>query len=622
MYRFFSVIFFLLSVFLRSNSQPLFSEVPFVREGGVVKCTRVVVAFNQNVFPTTRGVTLVDTTRFPVQHQGLRTFLRSLQLRYGTPAIRKTFPNAIWGDTLATSRRTGRRIRVRDLSQNFTFDFPVAVPLDSVLNAFRSLPIVRYAEEPISVRPLVDPNDYFYLQGEQWYLAKIRAPQAWNITTGISSIKIAIIDVRGPLVVSSHEDFQLPEGQNKFVGGDGSTGGTHPVGVAGVAAATTNNGTGIASLGWNTSLLGYYFNENCLDPPNPCEPRYRLPALIDSAANEGADVINFSIGTYDRNGCPAFFESVGDAISKHAADVVFVGAAGNTSIAGCSGGQVPYAHYPAAFPEVIAVSGTDINDDFIESFNYGFFVDCSAPSMNIKTLFAPPNLYTAQGGTSFGAPQVSALAALILSVNSSITPAEVERIIAETADKVDQTQYPYINDPAHPYSTWNSHLGYGRINAYKALSLANGRPNPPTINLSIIYEQGIGYPRLAWNLSAPDIEAFYIWRELTGPGLPGGFQLLVLILRDALGYLATSHTDYTLGMVGSGQYTASYNVVAQDASGYYNSDPSNTVSVNYGNAYKLVVTDPGKRGEFSLHQNHPNPFNHQHESPSIYQLRA
>ncbi len=88
-------------------------------------------------------------------------------------------------------------------------------------------------------------------------------------------------------------------------------------------------------------------------------------------------------------------------------------------------------------------------------------MDVAAPGAEISTTqgydqFSINTIW----GTSFSAPQVSALAASILSLNGSLTPVQVYGIITSTADKVGQVTYT---------NGWNRYLGYGRINAYKAL---------------------------------------------------------------------------------------------------------------------------------------------------------
>ncbi len=440
------------------------------------------MAFNQNVIPTTSGVTFVDTSLFPIQNESVKKLLKNLSIKYGYPIIRKTIPRLVWGDTLVTNKRTGAISSVPDMSQNFRFDFPIPVPLDSVLYLFRKLPIVKYAEEPVAIAPLLTPNDPYF--SSQWNLSRINASPAWDITTGSSNIRVAIIDVSFadlPFNISNHEDFQLPGGGNKFVGGSLNNSSYHARMVAGVIGATTNNNTGIASLGWNTSLLAYHFVEGTAGT--------NLADLIDQAiapVGQGggdADILNFSIttlGMCDGKMCPRAFYVISEAVGRaYASGVIMIAAAGNGEYQGCDpidcSGGLPYQSFPAAYDQwVIAVTATNPSDNFQENWNYGSWVDVAAPGVgdatqyDILSTYAGYSQYVDEAGTSFSAPHVSALAALILALNPSLTPSLVKTIIEQSADKVGQ--YPYVNGR-------NNYLGYGRINAYQALLLAHAYSN-------------------------------------------------------------------------------------------------------------------------------------------------
>ncbi len=445
------------------------SEVPIVLEDGVVKAKRITVSFNENVIPTNRGTSTVDISQYPIINTQVSTLMSALTMRFGTPVIRKSIPSVLWGDTLVLNRRTQQLVRVPEMSQLFTMDFPTLVPLDSVIGLFAALPCVEYAHKPISIVGDIVPNDTYF--PNQWHLnnptndADIDAPEAWDITPGSSSIKIAVIDQSGSLTIQNHQDFQLVGGGNKFVGGDETMGSEHALAVAGLLGATTNNGQGVAGVGWNTSLLGYYFNTNG-------QSNTHLPGLIELAVVETADVINCSFHTVEYHAppinkyCPFDFPSVRNAIANAVASgVVVVAAAGNTSIVGCDEGQVPYSdQYPAAYPNVIGVSATTENDLFNIGYNYGAHVFCAAPGTNIWSTLALPSSYGNVGsGTSASTPIVSGVVSLIFSINPSLTVSQVSNIIQQTADKVGQ--YPYSGGR-------NDYLGYGRVNANKAVKAA------------------------------------------------------------------------------------------------------------------------------------------------------
>jgi len=168
------------------------------------------------------------------------------------------------------------------------------------------------------------------------------------------------------------------------------------------------------------------------------------------------------------------YTAVRDAIQYAIAhNVVVVASAGNNNgilpneQIPCE--DVPYPCYPAQYPDVIAVSASQYNGNFVDGWNYGDFVSVNAPGRTdaYSGLWSTDlnNSYTNDiaktSGTSFSAPQVAALAALIKSINATITPEQIKTILQNTADKIGQ--YFYEDDIR------NLFFGYGRINTYKAL---------------------------------------------------------------------------------------------------------------------------------------------------------
>ena len=125
------------------------------------------------------------------------------------------------------------------------------------------------------------------------------------------------------------------------------------------------------------------------------------------------------------------------------------------------------------------------DNTFVDSWNYGSFISVNAPGRtNSTTGLWSTDLggnYTNDvhktSGTSFSAPQVSALAALIKSLNISLTPDQIKTILESTADKIDAQNHPYDNNGTGR----NNYEGYGRINAYQALLLTSAMLNKSTL---------------------------------------------------------------------------------------------------------------------------------------------
>jgi thermitase len=238
--------------------------------------------------------------------------------------------------------------------------------LAQVIRAFKSSPYVEYAEPNYIAHAFITPNDPYW--SSQWGMTKIEAPAAWDITTGSSDVTIAIVD--------SGVDLFHPDISGKLVSGydfvnDDSTPqddyghGTH---VAGIAAARTNNGTGVAGLSWDAEIMPV----KVLDDYGSGDYQDLANGII-FATNQGADIINLSLG----GSAPS---SVLEDAVKYAHDLecVVVAATGNNNSS---------VSYPARYPDVIAVAATDSNDQKAGFSNYGPEVDVAAPGVGIRSTY-------------------------------------------------------------------------------------------------------------------------------------------------------------------------------------------------------------------------------------------
>ncbi|MCC8981170.1 S8 family serine peptidase [Bradyrhizobium acaciae] len=146
---------------------------------------------------------------------------------------------------------------------------------------------------------------------------------------------------------------------------------------------------------------------------------YVLLRSLDYAVAHGAQIVNMSFaGPKDA--------LIARAVAAAAArDVVLVAAAGN-------GGPTSPPLYPAALPDVIAVSGIDAGDRLMAASNRGSYVALATPGADILVP-VPDGRYQVMSGTSFSAAFVSGIAALVLERNPALKPAEVRRILTGTA---------------------------------------------------------------------------------------------------------------------------------------------------------------------------------------------
>jgi len=331
----------------------------------------------------------------------------------------------------------------------------VRVPLqqaDAFQQAMKESPLVRYVEANGIVRATIVPNDPKY--GSQWSLPKIQAPQAWDINTGSSSVRVGVIDTG---IDYTHQDIV----RNYVSCGydwvnndpdpmDDNSHGTH---VAGTIAARTNNGLGVAGVagGWGTTKGVTLIAEKVLNSAGSGDTAVLSQAITHAVDVCGVDVINLSLGW------SGFFSiDVRDAL-QYAADhgVISVAAAGNSSSDASTFYPCAYGPgHPLSTAEIVmCVSATDSSDNFASSFsNFGNPVDISAPGVNIRSTI-PGNSYGYKQGTSMATPHVAAVVALVMSRFPSYTRDQVWNcVLAGTEDR--------------GAAGWDAYYGWGRLNAY------------------------------------------------------------------------------------------------------------------------------------------------------------
>jgi thermitase len=318
--------------------------------------------------------------------------------------------------------------------------------------SLRSRSDVAYAAPNYQVHALEEPDDSFY--SSQWAYPIIQAPRAWDITTGSSAVIIAIVD--------SGVDLTHPDLVSKLVAGydyidNDSTPqdlyghGTH---VAGIAAAATDNGLGVAGTSWGARIMPV----RVLDASGRGYD-YQIIQGIQYAADNGARIINLSLGREAMGYPDNYVPAINYARSKGALVVAAGGNCGDPiyyASNGCSEYNAPI--YPAANEGVLAVAATD-DDDYRSSFsNQGSYIDVAAPGSSIFSTYLSSD-YRTLGGTSMATPFVSGLASLIWSTHRSMTIDEVEQLIKSSADDLGSAGF-------------DNSFGWGRINLYRAQTLS------------------------------------------------------------------------------------------------------------------------------------------------------
>ena len=346
---------------------------------------------------------------------------------------------------------------------------PEGMSVASSLPALKALTGVLAAEPSGVYRVKKIPNDSFLVN--QYGLTKTDAFRAWGFETGFSThVTVAVIDTG---IDGSHPDLLTKlSGVSRFFDPVNSGSRTpdnpptpacaHATEVAGVAAAATDNGIGVAGMSWGAGLLSLkVFNDaDCFADCSGGSCGTEDGAIVDAieyavsqqnSPATGKIVINMSLGQMWP--CSGIMQA---AVDKAVANgVVLVAAAGNDSSS---------VESPANCTGVISVGATDINDSIALFSSIGPEMTTqgvTAPGKDIYTT-APGAAYSFVSGTSFASPLVAGLAALIISTRPALSASQVGDIIRTSADDL----LPAGPDPVY---------GFGRVNAYKALlSAVNG----------------------------------------------------------------------------------------------------------------------------------------------------
>lgn len=287
----------------------------------------------------------------------------------------------------------------------------------------------------------VYPNDPYY--SSEWGLEAVQAPRAWGLSCGCSSVLVAVIDSGTDLDHPDLVDKVRTDIDYDFVNGDDCADddlghGTH---VSGIAAAATNNQTGVAGLGWESSILPL----KVLDADGYGDAG-NLADAIRYAADHGAQVINMSLGG---TGSCSDMWYVQNAIDyAYEQGVVLVAAAGNTGDNSNT--------FPANCEHVLGVAATDSSGSRAYYSTWGDHVSVAAPGSSIYNTFMGGG-YGYKSGTSMATPHVAGLAALLRTRYPSYTPDQIASAILDNAQDAGA-------------AGWDQHYGCGVIDAYEALS--------------------------------------------------------------------------------------------------------------------------------------------------------
>jgi len=305
-----------------------------------------------------------------------------------------------------------------------------------LLARLRQDPAVESVTLDYRRRLTATPNDPRFA-ASQAYLKLVRLDRAWDLGKGATTEVIAVVDTG---VLTTHPDLtgRTVAGYNAVAPGTAPTDTNgHGTMVAGIAAANTNNTTGIAGVAWTGRIMPVK-----VFGPDGTALDSDVAEGIVWAADHRARIINLSLGGPAES--EVLHEAVRYAVGKGA---VVVAAAGNT------GDSTPM--YPAAYPEVLTVGATDHAGTLTDFSSWGTWVDVAAPGMKITSTYLG-NAYAVGSGTSYAAPIVSGIAAIVRAKYPTWTPAEViARLTSRTRDAGPRGIDPYY--------------GHGIVDAYRVL---------------------------------------------------------------------------------------------------------------------------------------------------------
>ncbi len=414
---------------------------------------RLLVVFSQNYFTKSGNTVILENS-----------LSKSLE-SFSPVSIKKMF------QIKATELSAGKF-----LDRVYLIDFAKNVDIKLYAAKIGKIKGIEVAE-PYYLNELVyTPNDPSYAQ--QYALNKINASAAWDITKGSKDIVIAIIDTG---VDWDHPDLaaniytNINEIANNGIDDDnngmiddvhgwdfgGLTGipdndpmedrPDHGTLVAGCASAVTDNNLGIASIGFNSSIMPVKTSQdNIRTSTGKALISYGYQGILYAAAN-GAHVINCSWGNYA-------YSTINKNIIEYAINVF------NVSIVAAMGNDnLESTMYPANYPGVLSVASTSTDDTRSSFSNYGYGVDVCAPGTGIYSTWMN-DTYSTASGTSLSTPIVSGLCALVKNKFPMYTALQINEQVRTNCDNIYSVNGAY-----------DKKLGKGRINAYNAVNNVNSK---------------------------------------------------------------------------------------------------------------------------------------------------
>ena len=362
---------------------------------------------------------------------------------------------------------------------------------------------------------------------EQWGPLLIHACEAWNLTTGTPSVKVAVIDqgvdvqhreLNHVNVYYSYDEITNSAPAHLYYNttyfGQNIYHGTHVGGII----FSNHNSNQIAGISPNASLIN--ISHNLMAGGD--DQIAKLATAIAHAVLQGAHVINNSWG--DQGG---IVQNMHSALIE---DYIDIAINNNCLVVFAAGNYSPSMDYPATYRDEILAVGSMDQYYFRSSFSaFGTHLDIVAPGSSIYST-NHDNSFLYLDGTSMAAPHISGVAALMLSVNSNLTALDISNIIGQTAEKVGS--YSYNPSLTHPNGTWNQEMGYGLVDAHKAVVYAMEYGHGYIIGPENLSGCGIG--TYSCDFSHPDIFT-YTWTTTSNLSITSNNGSSITVMPSSIG---------------------------------------------------------------------------------------
>lgn len=394
--------------------------------------------------------------------------------------------------------------------------------------------LIETVQKNYLFQPEAIPNDPDY--SIQLHFPQVGIPQAWDLTTGREDIFIAVLDTG---LDADHLDLsdRIVGGWNVFNNNadyDDVVG--HGTLVAGVMGAASNNGLGVSGVTWGCPLLGIRVS----DTDGRASARH-IAAGILWAVGHGARVINVSFA-------PLWSNRVVQSAVKHAFN--------RGSLVVISAGNAGGVNTSRGYSEALFVGAVDAGNVIASFSDTGPFVDLAAPGVALYST-ADGGGYALASGTSFSAPMIAGIAALMWSANPNLRPTTIQSVLRSTATDAGAAGY-------------DRSYGYGIVDAGEAVAEALRQSESPDATAPTV--------RITRPASGATISGRYVVRVEVSDA--GDISDVVLSI-DGVPYATDARSPFRFVVdtneFSSGAHTLS--AIASDSAGH--SSAPNSVTVTF-----------------------------------------